>query len=81
MTRPLEDWQSREGLMKGRYAFDEVLPWWHPGHTRRAVAIDPGEGLDTQSDPEWQTLTGCKSSVKGVKICIPSKELSRKTLL
>ena len=76
MTWPLEDWRSREGLAKGEYASDEVLLGWLPGCTRFAVAIDLGEGLGTQNDQGQQTLTGCKSSVRGVNACTPSKELS-----
>ena len=45
-------------------------------HTRCAVAIDPGDGLGTRNDRGWQTLAGCKSIVKGVNACMPSKELS-----
>ena len=73
MTRPLEDWQSREGLVKGKYASDVEFLGWHPGLTRCADAIDLGEGLDTQNDQGWQTLTGCKSSVVGINACIHSK--------
>ena len=76
MTQPLEDWQLWEGLMKGKYASDGVLLGWLPGRTRRAVAIDLGEGLGTQNDRGRQTLTGCKSSVGGVNACTHSKELS-----
>ena len=76
MTWPLEDWRLQEGLMKGEYASDEVLLGWLPGHTRRTVAIDLGEELGTQNDRGQQTLTGCKSSVRGVNACMPSKELS-----
>ena len=47
MTQPLEDWRSREGLVKGKYASDGVLLGWLPGHTRHAVAIDLGEGQGT----------------------------------
>ena len=81
MTQPLEDWQSWEGLTKGKYTSDEVLLWWLPGHTRCAVAIDLGEGLGTQNDRGQQTLAGCKSSVGGVNACTHSKELSKKALL
>ena len=76
MTQPLEDWQSQEGLVKGEYASDGVLLWWLPGRTRRAVAIDLGEGLGTRNDRGWRTLAGCKSSVGGVNACTLSKELS-----
>ena len=44
MTRPLEDWRSWEGLVKGEYASDVIILGWLPGHTRRAVAIGLGEG-------------------------------------
>ena len=47
VTRPLEDGQSREGLVKGEYASDVEFLGWHSGCTRRAVAIDLGEGLGT----------------------------------
>ena len=50
MTRPLGDWRSREGLIKGKYASDVKLLGWLPGHTRRAVAIDLGEGPGIQND-------------------------------
>ena len=60
MTRPLEDWQSREGLVKGEYASDVILLGWLPGHTRHAVAIDLGEGPGIQNDRGQQTLTNCK---------------------
>ena len=76
MTRPLEDWQLREGLVKGEYASDGVLLGWLPGCTRHAVAIDLGEGLGTQNDRGLQTLAGCKSSVGGVNACTLSKEPS-----
>ena len=46
----LEDWRLQEGLMKGEYTFDVVLLGWLPGHTRRAVATDLGEGLGTRND-------------------------------
>ena len=50
MTRPLEDWRSREGLVKGEYASDVILLGWLPGHTRRAVAIDLGEEQGIRND-------------------------------
>ena len=62
--------------MKGEYASDGVLLGWLPGHTRRAVAIDLGEGQGTRNDRGWQTLAGCKSSVGRVNTCTHSKELS-----
>ena len=76
MTWPLEDWRSREGLMKGEYASDGVLLGWLPGRTRCAVAIDLGEGQGTQNDQGQQTLAGCRSSVGGLNACTHSKELS-----
>ena len=42
--------------MKGEYASDVEFLGWHPGCTRRAVAIDLGEGLGTQNDQGRQTL-------------------------
>ena len=81
MTWPLEDWRSQEGLVKGEYASDVEFLGWHLGHTRRTVAIDLGEGLDTRNDRGWQTLTGCKSSVGGINACTHSKEPSWKVLL
>ena len=60
MTRPLEDWRSREGLVKGEYTSDVILLGWLPGRTRRAVAIDLGEGLGIQNDQGQQTLANCK---------------------
>ena len=76
MTRPLEDWRSREGLVKGEYASDVMFLGQLPGHTRCAVAIDLGEELGIQNDRGQQTLTGCKSSVGRVNTCIHSKELN-----
>ena len=76
MTRPLEDWRSREGLVKGKYASDVMLLGWLPGHTRCAVAIDLGEGLGTQNDQGQQTLVSCKRRVRGVSTCTPLKEPS-----
>ena len=67
--------------MKGEYASDVEFLEWHPGHTRHAVAIDLGEGLDTQNGRGWQTLAGCKSSVGGINACTHSKEPSWKVLL
>ena len=60
MTRPLEDWRSWEGLVKGEYTSDVILLGWLPGHTRCAVAIDLGEGLGIQNDRGQQTLISCK---------------------
>ena len=60
MTRPLGDWQLREGLVKGEYASDVILLGWLPGHTRCTVAIDLGEGLGIQNDRGQQTLTSCQ---------------------
>ena len=60
MTRPLGDWRSREGLVKGEYASDVILLGWLPGRTRRAVAIDLGEGLGNQNGRAQQTLASCK---------------------
>ena len=65
VTQPLEDWRLREGLMKGEYTSDVVLLGWLPGHTRRTVAIDLGEGLGTRNDRGQQTLVSCKSRVRG----------------
>ena len=62
MTWPLGDWRSQEGLVKGGYASDVKLLGWLPGHTRRAVAIDLGEGLGIQNDQGQRTLANCKSS-------------------
>ena len=56
----MEDWRSREGLMKGEYASDVILLGWLPGHTRCAVAIDLGEGPGIQNDRGQQTLASCK---------------------
>ena len=60
VTRPLGDWRSREGLVKGEYASDVILLGWLPGHTRCAVAIDLGEGPGIQNDRGQQTLANCK---------------------
>ena len=62
VTRPLVDWRSREGPVKGEYASDVKLLGWLPGHTRRAVAIDRGEEQGIQNDQGQQTLANCKSS-------------------
>ena len=55
VTRPLEDWRSQEGLVKGEYTSDVEFLGWHLGCTRCTVAIDLGEGLDIQNDRGWQT--------------------------
>ena len=81
MTWPLEDWRLQEGLVKGEYASDVEFLEWHPGHTRRAVAIGLGEGLDTRNDRGWQTLAGCKSSVGEINACTHTKEPRWKVLL
>ena len=46
--------------MKGKYASDVIFLRWLPGRTRRAVAIDQGEGLGIQNDRGQQTLASCK---------------------
>ena len=46
--------------MKGEYASDVKLLGLLPGHTRRAVAIDQGEGLGIQNDRGQPTLVSCK---------------------
>ena len=69
VTRPLEDWRLREGPVKGEYAFDVKLLGKLPGHTRRAVAIDQGEGLGIQNDRGQQTLASCKG-IKRVKVLV-----------
>ena len=46
--------------MKGGYTSDVILLGWLPGHTRRAVAIDLGEGPGVQNDRGQQTLANCK---------------------
>ena len=56
----MEDWRSREGLVKGEYASDVILLEWLPSHTRCNVAIDLGEGPGIQSDRGQQTLANCK---------------------
>ena len=55
----MEDWQSWEGLVKGKYASDVILLGWLPGRTRHAVAIDLGEGQGIQND-QGQTLADLK---------------------
>ena len=60
MTRPLGDWRSWEGLVKGEYTSDVIILGWHPGHTRRAVAIDLSEGPGIQNDRGQRTLANCK---------------------
>ena len=67
MTWPLGDWRLREGPVKGEYAFDVKLLGLLPGRTRRAVAIDQGEGLGIQNDRGQQTLASCKGT-KRVKV-------------
>ena len=74
MTRPLGDWQSWEGLVKGRYASDVKLLGWLPGHTRCAVAIDLGEGLGIQNGRGQRTLASCKSSEESKSTCMHSRE-------
>ena len=69
MTRPSGDWRSREDLVKGKYASDVIFLGWLPGHTRRAVAIDLGEGPGIQNDREQQTLANCKSSGESRYLC------------
>ena len=81
VTQPLEDWQSREGLVKGEYASDVIFLGWLPGHTRCAIAIDLGEGQGIQNDRGQQTLADCKSSVGRVNTCTPSKELKLKGIV
>ena len=60
MTWPSGDWRPREGLVIGEYASDVIILGWHPGHTRRAVAIDLSEGLGIQNDRGQRTLASCK---------------------
>ena len=60
MTRPLEDWRSREGLVKGKYGSDVILLGWLRGRTRRAVAIDLGKRLGIRNDRGQRTLANCK---------------------
>ena len=50
MTRPSGDWRPREGPVIGEYASDVIILGWHPGHTRRAVAIDQCEEQGIQND-------------------------------
>ena len=71
----MEDWWSREGLVKGEYASDVIFLGWLPGHTKCAVAIDLGEGLGTQNDRGQQTLVGCESSKRRVNTCTHPEEL------
>ena len=76
MTRPLEDWRSWEGLVKGEYESDVIFLGWLPGRTRRTVAIDLGEGQGIQNDRGQQTLADFKSSEGRVNTCTHSKELN-----
>ena len=46
--------------MIGEYASDVIILGWHPGHTRRAVAIDQGEEQGIQNDRGQRTLASCK---------------------
>ena len=64
--------------MKGEYASDVIFLGWLPGRTRRAVAIDLGEGQGIRNDRGQQTLAGCKSSEGRVNTCTHSKELKIK---
>ena len=64
--------------MKGEYASDVIFLGWLPGRTRRAVAIDLGEGQGTQNDRGQQTLTGCESSKGRVNTCTHPEELKIK---
>ena len=61
--------------MKGEYAYDVIFLGWLPGRTKRAVAIDLGEGLGTQNDRGHQTLAGCESSKRRVNTCTHPEEL------
>ena len=79
MTRPLEDWRSWEGLMKGEYTSDVILLGWFPGHTRRAVATGLGEGPGIQNDRGQQTLANCKVAWESEVLACIQKELSHKT--
>ena len=76
MTQALGDWRLWEGLVNGKYTSDVEFLGWLPGCTRRAVAIDLGEGLGTRNDRGRQTHTGCKSSVGGINACIPEIEIT-----
>ena len=62
--------------MKGEYTSDVQFLGGLSGRTRRAVATDLGEGLDTRNDRGQQTLANCKSRVRGVNVCAPLKEPS-----
>ena len=73
MTWPSGDWRLREGLVKGEYVSDVIIPGWHPGHTRRAVAIDLSEGLGIQNDQGQRTLASCKIAGREENTCTPSK--------
>ena len=64
MARPLVDWLLLASLVKGSCASNEVIPGQLPGHTRCAVAIDPGVEEDSRNGQEWQTLKGCKSNTR-----------------
>ena len=80
MTRPLGDWRLWEGPVKGEYAFDVRLLGWLPGHTRCAVATDPGEGPGIQNDRGQQTLVSCKIA-RRVKYLHALKRTKLQTLL
>ena len=56
----MEDWRSREGLVKGEYASDVMLLGWLPGRTRRAVAIDLGEGWVSEMIEDSRHLQAVK---------------------
>ena len=81
MTRPLEDWRSWEGLVKGKYASDVILLGRLPGHTRRTVAIDLGEGQGIQNDRGQQTLIDYKSRVRRVNTCTLLKRTKLKSII
>ena len=66
--------------MKGEYAFDVILLGWLPGLTKRAVAIDLGEGLGIQNDRGQQTLVSCKTA-RRVKYLHALKRTKLQTLL
>ena len=56
MAQPSVDWPLWINLLQVGCASGGVVPGWPPGHTRRAVAIDPGVVEDSRNDQKLQKL-------------------------
>ena len=55
------DWLLWVDLVQGRCASGGVAPGQLPGHTRRAVDIDPGEVEDSRNDRRLLKLGDCNN--------------------